>query len=66
MDEDEILAAAQRIQREATALAEAGDELLVGPAIQIRRLAEWIEEIMAISKGEVPPQRRSAAPEIEG
>lgn len=63
MNAHEVVAAARRIKHDATAIA-AGDQLLTGQAMQIRRLAEWIEEMAAISLGEVPEERRSAALEI--
>lgn len=65
MDAREIVAAARRIRQEATSIA-AADQLLTGQAIQITRLAEWIEELAAISAGEVPAVRRSSARDIAG
>lgn len=64
MESREILAAARRVKEDAAVLAASGDQILAGQAIQIRRLAEWIEEMAANSLGEVPQERRSAAPEI--
>lgn len=65
MDAREVVAAARRIREDAAAIA-AADQLLTGQARQITRLAEWIEELAAISVGEIPEERRSGAPEIGG
>jgi hypothetical protein len=65
MDPREIVAAARRIREEAASIA-AADQLLTGQAMQITRLAEWIEELAAISSGEVPAVRRSSARDIAG
>ncbi|MBE0693977.1 MAG: hypothetical protein IH590_12850 [Aquamicrobium sp.] len=64
MEIAEIAAAARRIRTDAAAIAAAGDQLLVGQAIQIGRLAEWIEEMASIPLGLTPDERRSGAPEI--
>ncbi len=63
MEAREIVAAARRIRQDAAAIA-AADQLLTGQAMQITRLAEWIEELAAMSVGDVPDERRSGAREI--
>lgn len=64
MDTTEIVAAARRIATEAAAIAGAGDQLVVGQATQILRLAEWIEEMASVPLGLTPDARRSTAREI--
>lgn len=64
MDNAEIAASARRIRAEAAAIADAGDQLVVGQATQILRLAEWIEEMASVPLGLTPDARRSTAREI--
>lgn len=64
MDTTEIAASARRIRVEAAAIADAGDQLVIGQATQILRLAEWIEEMASVPLGLTPDARRSAAREI--
>lgn len=64
MDNAEIAASARRIRAEAAAIVDAGDQLVIGQATQILRLAEWIEEMASVPLGLTPDARRSTAREI--